>query len=202
MNNNITTVYFDINGILLDFDKTVEVYAGISRENLYELQTEQTFDKNQSPVDIIVDKYLQEGLILNAPEMPEFDIFAEMIEWLENKNINVEFLSTTNNIENINLFKKHLEDWLFNKKLFHKINYVVSSKDKKDYASENTLLIDDSKECISAFDKKGHTIHHTNISRTIGAFKVYFSDFNLEKTVYKYQSLTHTSILSEILEEY
>jgi hypothetical protein len=58
--------------------------------------------------------------------------------------------------------------WLNEKNIPYPANFVRTKTEKAQYATENSILIDDSIGCISPFIRKGgHGILHTNSSETI-----------------------------------
>jgi hypothetical protein len=85
-------------------------------------------------------------------------------------DINIEILTSmgTHNPEQGNAAKYQKIKWLDEKNIPYKANFVRTKTEKADYATDSSILIDDSVGCIAPFIRKGgHGILHTNASETI-----------------------------------
>lgn len=86
------------------------------------------------------------------------------------RDINVEILTSmgTHDSHQANQARLQKMRWLDSKNIPYRANFVHSKQEKAKYATENSILIDDSVGCVSPFiDAGGHGILHTNSSNTI-----------------------------------
>jgi hypothetical protein len=85
-------------------------------------------------------------------------------------DINIEILTSmgTFNPEQGQAAKTQKLKWLERHNISYKANFVRTKTEKAEYATESSILIDDSVGCVSPFIRKGgHGILHTNASETI-----------------------------------
>merc|ERR1712224_224069 len=95
MNNTIDKVYFDMDGVLVNFDLSLQNFSGQTTEDILKSRDDFKSGKlKEDPVLVLMHKHVKEGLFEKAPEMEEFAIFVEMMEWLAKNNIDFEILSS------------------------------------------------------------------------------------------------------------
>jgi len=150
MKNDIT-LYLDMDGVLCNFDKAYK-----------SLRT-----------------HAEDGNRFRAAVM-EFNIFEElefMPDTMELMNyvtkldgVNIEILTSVGTFDEVrgNAAKRQKNKWLDSRNFPYKPNFVRTKSEKANYATLNSILIDDSIGCIEPFNASGgHGILHTNSTHTV-----------------------------------
>lgn len=159
----INIVYFDMDGVLADFEKTLSRMVG------------KPFDEilHESGDDPIGDYLLQlthsKKFFEKMDAMPEFPIFHRLIfELLSQKNLEVMILTATGS-PNPETVRDQKKAWLRNNGLERiPVIDVLKSRYKCEYASPDSLLIDDREKAVMPFvENGGKAILHHNIRETI-----------------------------------
>ena len=102
------------------------------------------------------------------------------------KQVEVEILTSmgTFNPQQGEAAKHQKLKWLNDKNIPYRANFVRTKTEKAQYATENSILIDDSVGCISPFIRKGgHGILHTNSSETISILDSLILQINAMKAL-------------------
>lgn len=163
-NKNINTVYLDMDGVIVDFDKKAkEVISKYSKPK----------DKSESKkLWNSISRFQKEGgeFWYEAPPMKDY---KKLVDYLyKNPNITVKVLSATGN-PNFNAEeqkKKWLDKYLGNYNI--EPIFVRLSNEKAKYASEDALLIDDRIKSTEPFKEAGgNVILHKSVDDTIKKLK-------------------------------
>ena len=148
-----------MDGVLSDFDTTY-------REIRTDLPDNQRF---KSAV-------LDHQIFLHLKPMPDAKELMNYVQCL--KNIHIEILTSVGTFdeERGHAAKVQKSAWLDKYNLFYPINFVRCKPEKAQFASRDTILIDDSIGCIDPFNKKGgwgilHTTAKTSIEEIENVFK-------------------------------
>ena len=182
MTQKINLVYFDMDGVLVDFDKSIEQLSGMSLSNI--LKTEFDYSqfqiKSKNPVRAIMEVYMSDGLFTNAPEMEGFNEFVGVMNWLNKNDVGVEILSSVTGEHFAGTAIAQKKEWLSVREIDCPQNYTKGSKHKSNYANENALLIDDFDRNVEQFTQAGgQGIHHTDINKTLIKLKNFFPEMTL-----------------------
>ena len=145
------TLYLDMDGVLCNFDKAYRQY-----------DPEKTDRKRFRYA--VMDHHIFEDLEF----MPDTQELLNYVTKLD--GINIEILTSMGTFDSLQgqaaKYQKML--WLDKKNIPYKPNFVRCKEEKAQYATENTILVDDSIGCITPFNAKGgHGILHTSANSSI-----------------------------------
>lgn len=145
------TLYLDMDGVLCNFDKAYRAYDPQKEDR----------KKFRSAV-------LEYHIFEDLEFMPDAQ---ELLNYVSKLNgINIEILTSMGTFDSQQglAAKIQKQKWLDKHNIPYKANFVRSKEEKAQYATENSILVDDSIGCISPFNAKGgHGILHTRSSDTI-----------------------------------
>jgi hypothetical protein len=165
----IITLYLDMDGVLADFNKEYT-----------------KFDPNKE------DRKKFRSAVLDHNIFEKLDFMSDTQELLNHVSrlhgITIEILTSmgTHDPFQANAAKSQKLKWLDKKNIPYRANFVHNKKEKAKYATDRSILIDDSVGCISPFiEAGGHGILHVNASDTIRI---------LDSTILQLRSLDATSV--------
>lgn len=145
------TLYLDMDGVLCNFDKAYRVYDPQKEDR----------KKFRSAV---LDYHIFEDLEF----MPDAQELLNYVSKLEGITIEILTSMGTFDAQQGMAAKIQKQKWLDKHNIPYKANFVRSKEEKAQYATENSILVDDSIGCITPFNTKGgHGILHTKSSDTI-----------------------------------
>jgi hypothetical protein len=164
MTVNIKTIYLDMDGVLCDFDgKWIEIFGetpAASRAN----------KTNSQQWDIFVQTSQFETLL-------PFPGWVYLLSAVKSYNVNLEILSSSGGQKYHTEVTTQKKKWLKNHDIDIPVNIVPGRKLKANYATANSLLIDDTSDVIMGFHEAGgYAIHHDSAPRTIKMLKGFFND--------------------------
>jgi FMN phosphatase YigB (HAD superfamily) len=159
-------VYFDMDGVLCNFEKRYEELFG---ENPWKSRNNKHWSNNWVE---FIESHQFESL---QPMPGAFDMLA----YVRNKDIPIEILTSSGSlrmdIKYHNLVADQKAIWLKKHGITYKINVVRNRKMKAEYAESNIILIDDTPDVIEAFDKAGGIgILHNNSVDTLNTLEHLF----------------------------
>lgn len=136
-------IYLDMDGVIADFDSWIEGY----KEN------EENAERFKAAV-------IEEAVFYNLKRMPNAKkLVNSLIELvMENPFIELEILTSVGTKDpNLgSIVAKQKQMWLEKQSWgFIKVNTVTEKAEKANYASPDTLLIDDRSGCVNPFREKG-----------------------------------------------
>jgi len=100
---------------------------------------------------------------------------SELLEFLRNAPVPTEILSSTARQDSHENISKQKEIWLNSHGITFKRNFVPGKQLKKEYAREDTLIIDDTESVITDWRiAGGHAIWHRDVPNTLAMLKLYF----------------------------
>jgi 5'(3')-deoxyribonucleotidase len=153
----IKKIYLDMDGVLSDFEKKfIEYYGFLSLSKR---------DRKEWSKD-------WEDFILNKKGFEQLDVFPgskELLNFIKKyPNIDVEILSSSGGKRFHGEVTVQKIKWLKNHGINYKANIVPGRRHKKEYATPETIMIDDTPDVISSFSAAGgEAILHKDAKETI-----------------------------------
>ena len=145
------TLYLDMDGVLADFNKE---YTKLDPQR--------------------ADRKRFREAVMNYKIFTHLDFMPDTQELLNHvsklRDIDVQILTSMGTHDPVqgNEAKSQKLTWLEKHNIPYKANFVRNKQEKSNYATPNSILIDDSVGCISPFIAAGgHGILHVNASETI-----------------------------------
>ena len=164
MTVNIKTIYLDMDGVLCDFD---ERWHSLFGETPSETRAKNKFSPNW---DIFVTT---EQFATLSP----FPGWINLLSAVSSYDVNLEILSSSGGQKYHAEVTEQKKKWLKNHGINIPVNTVPGRRLKSNYATANTLLIDDTPDVIMGFHEAGgYGILHDSAERTIKMLKGFFSD--------------------------
>lgn len=164
MTVKITTIMIDMDGVLCDFNAQWESAFG------------------ESPVDSRANKkgsmhwdtFVQtEKFATLAP----FPGWLDLLSAVKSYDVNLEILSSSGGQKYHTEVTEQKKKWLKDHGINIPVNIVPGRRLKSNYATANTLLIDDTPDVIMGFHEAGgYGILHDSADRTIKMLKGFFND--------------------------
>lgn len=147
----IDLIYLDMDGVIADFDKAYQSQYGVYCRD--------------DPKRDHWEEAVNNGIFANLEYTPGA---IELIKFVEKLNVRIEILSCIGNRGNQCQVARQKKEWLIAKGFYYRTNFTFTKREKSDYASPNSLLIDDSSGCIDPFrEQGGHGILYENTKSAI-----------------------------------
>lgn len=165
--NVINTVYFDMDGVLVDFVSGIEAATGMTIDEMDRMEGDF--------IGRFLVKHTPNGFFQSLPPTPCFEELKRLILELDGR-YNVEILTAVGK-SHPRITVKQKKMWLAKYDLdFIPFNYTFSGEEKGYFANKNSILIDDRGHCVRSFKENGgHAIKHKKYSETYEIMKKEFS---------------------------
>jgi hypothetical protein len=145
------TLYLDMDGVLCNFDKAYRVYDP------------QKSDRKRFR-QAVMNYHIFEDLEFMPDTLQLMNHVSKLVD------IDVQILTSMGTFDAVqgNAAKYQKLHWLKKNNIPYKANFVRCKEEKANYATEKSILIDDSIGCITPFNRaNGHGILHTSSAQTI-----------------------------------
>ena len=158
----ISCIYLDMDGVICDF---VGRY-----KKLFNVDPDQT--RNKKDFSNFFGKFIEGQNFATLEMLPHV---SELLEFLRNAPVPTEILSSTARADSHENISRQKTIWLDSHGITFKRNFVPGKQLKKEYAKEDTLIIDDTESVITDWRiAGGHAIWHRDVPNTLAMLKLYF----------------------------
>ncbi len=161
----ISKIYLDLDGVIANFEKR---YIELFNESPGSARDRKEFSANWTK--FIEGKHFE--TLDYWPGGPE------LITYLGKNHLDVEILSSSGGNKYHDFVVEQKKKWIetFNLPETWKINIVAGRKKKAEFATPDSILIDDTLDVIEAFNKAGGIgIHHKDVGNTIMLLDIYLN---------------------------
>lgn len=167
----IDTVNFDMDGVLVDLDRTIANLEGYACPLAWFRSLNLKHGDVRNMYHTVIAKHIEKGLFKYAKPSVEIEGFFKLIKHLRENGISTNILSSKMNNELSDEVEKQKIIWLKESGLYDLMNniYIVHGQEEKpDYSSNSSILIDDMQYTVDIFNKAGlPVIHHKKLSSTV-----------------------------------
>ena len=152
-----------MDGVLADFDKR---YVELFNESPADSRNNKNFSPNWSA-------FVKGSNFATLEKFPGAVELLEFVRMLEDKfSVEVEILSSSGGERYHQQVSEQKNEWLLKNGLDYARNFVPGRRFKKEYATPETILIDDTEDVIDDFNRAGGLgILHVNVADTIKILK-------------------------------
>lgn len=152
-NGTIDTVFFDMDGVLADFD---ERCVDILGESLDSWAVKNRKEDGSDPVVDFLKKEVKNDFFEHLLPMRDFAKMHSLMYTMERNGYDVAILTAVGKSYGIKEVIDQKREWLRTYGLSHfPFYYTIIGKDKGQFAAPNRLLIDDTVKCYESFMKAG-----------------------------------------------
>lgn len=156
----LSKIYLDMDGVLSDFEKGYESFNGISCEEVWQERDRKQFSE-------LWKRFVEHRQFEQLAKFPGCD---EILAYVRSLGVPIEILSSSGTGEWHDTVKEQKINWLRSHGIDYVANVVPGKRLKGDFATPDSLLIDDTQKCIDIFrEKGGFAILHKDVQETIRA---------------------------------
>jgi beta-phosphoglucomutase-like phosphatase (HAD superfamily) len=135
-------IYLDMDGVIADFDKRyIELFNITTKQSERDKKWVQFFDK-----------FIEEKHFATLDLMPEA---VELMDYLKSTGIPIIILSSTSSENRDDKIRPQKMEWLKKHKIDFPVILVPGARLKKDYATPDSILIDDTSKNIDDWRREG-----------------------------------------------
>jgi hypothetical protein len=156
-------VYLDLDGVICNFEKR---YIELFRETPGGSRDRKEFSVNWC-------KFVESKQFESLDWWPGGQ---QLLDYIGKKNVEVEILTSSGGQKYHSEVEQQKIKWLCNKGITYKANVVPGRSKKSEYATPDSILIDDTEDVIKAFRAAGGIgIHHKDIGNTLALLDIYLT---------------------------
>jgi hypothetical protein len=161
----IKTIYVDMDGVLCDFKKRFyELYKDVPEVDYPSKGKEKKEYKKR------FDEFVKDGHFATLEPMPDY-IKASHFFWCFGEKFSIKILSSSASEKYLEEISKQKESWLAEWEVTYPAIFVAGKKLKKEYATPDSLLIDDTLINVLEWrDRGGLAILHKTWAETLIEF--------------------------------
>ena len=164
MTVKITTIYLDMDGVLCDFNRRWHLMFG---ETPADTRAKNKFSPNWD-VFVTTEQFAT---------LDPFPGWQDLLAAVRSYDVNLEILSSSGGQKYHAEVTAQKTKWLKEHGIDIPVNTVPGRRLKSNYATANTLLIDDTSDVIMGFHEAGgYAIQHDSAVRTIKMLEGFFTD--------------------------
>lgn len=142
MKTTVKKIYLDMDGVISDFHKRfVELYG-----------PEALGFRDRKNFTVYWPDFIQKK---QFEELEWFPGGQELLKFLQDKDIEIEILSSSGGHKFHSEVEEQKKNWLSKRGIDYKPNIVPGRKLKAEYATPETILIDDTEDVIESFNEAG-----------------------------------------------
>jgi hypothetical protein len=157
----IECIYLDMDGVIADFEKRYKELYGIHPREA----------ENKQKFNAYFDDFIANNNFATLDLMPDA---MELINALRKANVPTQILSSTANQERYDEISKQKQVWLQTHGITFPQNFVPGKRHKKNWASPNRIIIDDTKSIIDDWKEAGGiAIWHQDVPSTLLILSMY-----------------------------
>lgn len=158
----INRIYLDMDGVIANFEKRYKELYNMSPR---EAEKNKKFQK-------FFDEFIANDNFATLELMPDA---MNLIEYLRKANIPTQILSSTANREKYDIISKQKMIWLQSHGITFNPIFVPGKRLKKEYATPNSLIIDDTEIVIDDWvEAGGCAIWHRDVPSTLNILKLVY----------------------------
>jgi hypothetical protein len=158
----IKKIHLDMDGVICDFEGRYQLLFGKSTLSAREAKE---FNPNW-------EKFIETEQFKTLNWWPGAEELLAFIKEVHSKGIEVEFLTSSGGKKHHEAVAAQKVYWLCDRGIPYFANVVPGRKLKANYASPETILVDDTEDVIDSFNAAGgHGILHRDVGETIEKIK-------------------------------
>lgn len=159
--SDVKVIYVDMDGVIANFNKRYLEKFNVSPE-----QT-----RSNREFDHYFKKFIEDREFATLEPMADMNL---LLMFLQSRNIPKEILSSTSREEHYDAISEQKKEWLEKQNINFKQNFVPGKRLKAQFATPNSILIDDTLSVIDDWNKAGGIgILHKNAVSTLAILSMY-----------------------------
>lgn len=162
----IKTLYLDLDGVVADFDRR---WLDLFNETPGSSRNQKHFNPNW-------EQFIRGENFSTLDLFPGAEALIEYVRSID-QNVNVEILSSSGGKTFHNEVSIQKNEWLMKLDIHYTRNFVPGRSLKRNYATPDSILVDDTEDVIESFNKAGGIgILHKDAAVTIELLKGYMNE--------------------------
>ena len=157
-------IYLDMDGVIANFEKR---YIDLFKESPGSSRDRKEFGKNWTV--FVGDNHFE--------SLEWWPGGQELLKYLSDNKFDVEILTSSGGLKHHDEVTRQKTVWLKDRGITYKVNVVPGRKLKADYATPNSIMIDDTLDVITSFSAAGGIgIHHKDIGNTLSLLDILLTE--------------------------
>lgn len=172
MQTNIKTIYVDMDGVLVDLYDPISIYLNEDYEAVKKRHRVLNCKDTKSKLSIVMPllhEISSTDIFSRVRPNEGFNVLVGALKSIEQRGVEIKILSSVmKNNKHADNLRACKEKWLKNNGITWDAIFAEGRHDKRVYANESSLLIDDTRENIIDWtENEGYGIYHTSHKNTI-----------------------------------